>query len=339
MQKIIEAINEAEYIALSCHLDPDGDAVGALLALGLGLKKAGKTVGMFCPSRFSRVYHFLPGYELINTSLSFDHKVYDTGIVLDCSALNRIGRLQDYFGKLPVLLNIDHHETNDRFGDAVYVDAAACSTVEIIYDLLKRLNIEIDYDMAVAIYTGIVADTGSFRFPNTNAQAFEISSEMIRIGVKPFDVSEYLFGDYRIGRLKLLNHTLDSLEISPDGKVSMMVVTKDMLRETGTGPEDSKGLISYALHIKDIEVAALIREEGPCYYHVSLRSTGHYDVTPLALRYGGGGHKSAAGFQIQTTLPKLKALLWEMSAAEGGSPGGVSLTRPTPQPELTLSAK
>lgn len=314
MQKIIEAINEAEYIALSCHLDPDGDALGALLALGLGLKKAGKTVGMFCPSRFSRVYHFLHGHELINTSQAFDYKVYDTGIVLDCSALNRIGRLQEYFEKLPVLLNVDHHETNDCFGDAVYVDAEACSTVEIVYDLLKLLNIEIDYDIAVAIYTGIVSDTGSFRFPNTNARAFEISSEMIQIGVKPFDVSDYLFGDYRIGRLKLLNHTLDSLEVSADGHISLMVVTKDMLRETGTGPEDSKGLISYALHIKDIEVAALIREEGPSFYHVSLRSNGRFDVTAMALRFGGGGHKNATGFQIHTTLPKLKALLWDMSA-------------------------
>lgn len=314
MQKIIEALNEADYIAISCHLDPDGDALGALLALGLGLKKIGKSVGLFCPSRFSRVYHFLRGHELINTSLTFDHKVYDAGIVLDCSALNRIGRLQDYFSKLPVLLNIDHHDTNDRFGDVVYVDAEACATVEIVYDLLQRLNIEIDYDMALAIYTGIVADTGSFRFPNTNARAFAISSEMIKIGVQPFDVSEYLFGDYRIGRLKLLNHTLDSLEISPNGNVSLMVVTKDMLRETGTAPEDSKGLISYALHIKDIEVAAMVREEGPCFFHVSLRSNGHYDVTTLALRYGGGGHKNAAGFKIQTTLPRLKTLLWEMSA-------------------------
>lgn len=314
MQKIVDAINEARYIVLSCHLDPDGDAIGALVALGLGLKKAGKTVSLFCPSRFSRVYHFLTGHELINTALAFDYRVFDMGIVLDCSAINRIGRLQDYFQKLPVLVNVDHHETNDLFGDICYVDGKACSTAEIVYDLLRRLDVEIDYDIAVAIYMGIVADTGSFRFPNTNDRAFEISSEMIRIGVRPFDVAEYLFGDYRIGRLKLMNHALDSLEISPDGHISMMVVTKDMLRETGTMPEDAKGLISYALHVKDIEVAAMIQEEGPCLYHVSLRSNGHYDVAAVALRYGGGGHKNAAGFQIQTTLPKLKAMLWDLSA-------------------------
>lgn len=314
MQKIIEAIQGARNIALSCHYDPDGDAVGALLALGLGLKKTGRHVSLFCPSRFSRVYHFLRGHEFINTSLSFNHQAYDMGIVLDCSAFSRIGKLQEYFAKLPLLINIDHHDTNDGFGDFVYVDAAACSTVEIVYDLLKKLGIEIDYDIAVAIYMGIVADTGSFRFPNTNARAFDISSEMIKLGVKPFDVSEYLFGDYRIGRLKLLNHTLDSLEISPNGKVSIMVVTRDMLRETGTGPEDSKGLISYALHIQDIEAAALIREEGPGFYHVSLRSNNSYDVAAFALRHGGGGHKNAAGFKIQTTLPKLKTVLWNMAA-------------------------
>ena len=314
MQKIIEAIKEARYIVMSCHMEPDGDAVGALVALGLGLKKAGKTVSLFCPSRFSRVYHFLKGHELINTAQAFDYRVFDMGIVLDCSNISRIGRLKDYFEKLPVLINVDHHETNDRFGDICYVDAKASSTAEIVYEILQKLEIEIDYDIAVAIYAGIVADTGSFRFPNTNDRAFEISSEMIKIGVKPFDVAEYLFGDYRIGRLRLMNYALDSLEVSPDGHISLMVVTKDMLRETGTMPEDAKGLISYALHVKDIEVAALIQEEGPCFYHVSLRSNRCYDVAAMALRYGGGGHKNAAGFQIQTTLPKLKALLWDMSA-------------------------
>lgn len=313
MQKIIKAIKKARYIVISCHLDPDGDAIGALIALGLGLKKAGKTVSMFCPSRFSRVYHFLKGQELINTAIAFDYRIFDMGIVLDCSNISRIGHLKDYFEKLPMLVNVDHHETNDHFGHVFYVDAKASSTAEIVYDLLRQMEVEIDYDIAVAIYAGIVSDTGSFRFPNTNERSFAISSEMIKIGVRPFDVAEYLFGDYRIGRLKLINYALDSLELSQDGHISMMVVTKDMLRETGTMPEDAKGLINYALHVKDIEVAALVQEEGPCLYHVSLRSNRYYDVAAVALRYGGGGHKNAAGFQIQTTLPKLKALLWEMS--------------------------
>lgn len=315
MQKIIDAINKAKHIALTCHSDPDGDAIGALLAMGLSLEKAGKTVGMYCPSRVSKVYQFLNGHEKIKTFPSWNTNHYDLSIALDCSSLGRLGCLRAFFEDMPILANVDHHNTNEGFGDLTYIVPTACSTAEIVHGFIKNLGIEIDYDIAVALYVGIVADTGSFRFPNTNAQAFAISSELMGLGVKPFDVAEYLFGDYRIGRLKLLNYALDSLEVSPDGHVSIMVITKDMLRETGTMPEDAKGLISYALHIKDIQIAALVTEDGPCLYHVSLRSHGNIDVGSTAQQYGGGGHKNAAGFQIQITLPKLKALLWDMSTA------------------------
>jgi phosphoesterase RecJ-like protein len=171
--------------------------------------------------------------------------------------------------------------------------------------------------MATCIYTGILTDTGSFRFSNTNAAAFAISREMTELGVNPYEVAQHVFGSYSLGRIKLLNLALNSIEISRNGRLSLMTVTRFMLAETQTQQEDVDGLINYARRIEDVRVAALIQEQangrttpdGRNRFHVSLRSDGTVDVAALAGAFGGGGHHSAAGFQIEATLPDIKSSL------------------------------
>jgi phosphoesterase RecJ-like protein len=160
-----------------------------------------------------------------------------------------------------------------------------------------------------------LTDTGSFRFSNTNLAAFAISKEMTAMGMQPYDVAQHVFGTYSLGRIKLLNLALNSIEISDNGKLSMMTVTRRMLMETRTQPEDVDGLINYARRIKNVKVAALIHELpngsagdiNKCCYHVSLRSDGTVDVADIAGSFGGGGHQSAAGYQIESTLANLKS--------------------------------
>ena len=172
-----------------------------------------------------------------------------------------------------------------------------------------------DKAIATSIYTGILTDTGSFRFSNTNQAAFAISKEMAELGVEPYHVSQHVFGTYSLGRIKLLNQALDSIEISDNGKLSIMTVTCSMFAETGTHPEDVDGMINYARRIEDVKVAALIQEqkngnsksENQGRFHVSLRSDGTVDVAAIADSFGGGGHASAAGFQVETTLTQLKS--------------------------------
>jgi phosphoesterase RecJ-like protein len=169
--------------------------------------------------------------------------------------------------------------------------------------------------MATSIYTGILTDTGSFRFSSTNKAAFAISQEMTELGVEPHNVAQHVYGTYSLGRIKLLNLALDSIEISDNGKLSVMTVTGAMFEETRTQPEDADGMINYARRIEDVKVAALIHEQkngksksnGQRRFHVSLRSDGSVDVAAIAGRFGGGGHTSAAGFQVETTLNKLKS--------------------------------
>jgi phosphoesterase RecJ-like protein len=309
MDTVIDRLTESQAIFLSTHINPDGDAIGSLIALGLGLQQHGKHIYLYNASPIPAVYRFLPGVQLVQQVLP-ESSAWDTAVVLDCGTLDRIGAAVDFVRGLPQVINIDHHVTNTNFGQYRLVDSTACSSAEIVYRLLKKMAITIDAAIATSIYTGILTDTGSFRFANTNSAAYTICSEMVQAGVDPYTVAQHVYGTYSLGRIKLLNMALDSIEISANGKLSLMTLTQDMFRETDTNPEDVDGMINYAKRIEDVKVAALImeNENGAVQkrYHVSLRSDGTVDVAEIAASFGGGGHFSAAGFGVESSLKALK---------------------------------
>ena len=309
MDTVIDRLTESQAIFLSTHINPDGDAIGSLIALGLGLQQYGKHIYLYNESPIPAVYRFLPGVQLVQQVLP-ESSAWDTAVVLDCGTLDRIGAAVDFVRGLPQVINIDHHVTNTNFGQYRLVDSTACSSAEIVYRLLKRMAVTIDAAIATSIYTGILTDTGSFRFANTNSAAYTICSEMVQAGVDPYTVAQHVYGTYSLGRIKLLNMALDSIEISANGKLSLMTLTQDMFRETDTNPEDVDGMINYAKRIEDVKVAALImeNENGAVQkrYHVSLRSDGTVDVAEIAASFGGGGHFSAAGFGVESSLKALK---------------------------------
>jgi len=313
MDQIIKIVNRSHHLLLASHCDPDGDALGSLLALGLALSKLNIKATLYNPSPIPAVYRFLPSVERIVRRVK-KANTYDVALILDCGDLTRIGDASHTVNHIPVVINIDHHISNTGFGDIQLVDTTACATSEIVCRLIKALNATIDEDIATSIYTGILTDTGSFRFSNTNEAAFAIGKEMTERGVNPYKVAQHVFGTYSLGRIKLLNLALNSIEISDNGKLSIMTVTRSMLEETGTQAEDLDGMINYARRIEDVKMAALIQEqkngsdESSNFrrYHVSLRSDSTVDVAAIASSFGGGGHVNAAGFQIETTLSELK---------------------------------
>ena len=322
IDKIIDQIKMSRSILVVSHSNPDGDAIGALLATGLALKSMGKDVHMYNETPIPAVYRFLRSVRLIGNQIA-PSATFDTVVVLDCGAIERVGTLAVRILDGPMIINIDHHMTNTGFGNLQYVDPEACATSEIIYRIIKRLPVSIDCPIATAIYTGILTDTGSFRFSNTNQAAFAICAEMIASGANPYDVAQHVYGHYSLGRIKLLNLALDSLEISPNGKMSIMSLTQHMLKQTSTQAEDIDGIINYARRIEDVEVAALIHEmesnpaagpkNGKRNYHVSLRSDGSVNVADIAAKFGGGGHANAAGFSVVSTLTGIKAKMFEIS--------------------------
>lgn len=320
MDQISNQIKEATHILLASHSDPDGDAVSSLLALGLAIGKLGQKTTIYNASPIPAVYRFLPSVERIVRHIK-KANTYDVALILDCGDLPRIGEASTTVSRIPMVINIDHHISNTGFGDIQLIDPMACSTAEIVYRLIKALDVPIDKAIATSLYTGILTDTGSFRFSNTNQAAFAISREMAELGVEPHNVARHVYGTYSLGRIKLLNLALDSIEISDNGKLSVMTVTDAMFEETGTNSEDVDGMINYARRIEDVKVAALIQEQknGKTNsddlrkFHVSLRSDGTVDVAAIAGSFGGGGHSSAAGFQVEMTMAKLKSEIITLS--------------------------
>ena len=320
MNQIIKLLKTSDPILLATHKNPDGDAIGSLLALGLALETMGKTTYFYCESNIPAVYQFLQGVNRVIHQLP--RSDCDTALVLDCGDIERLGEAAEIIERFPVVINIDHHATNTGFGHYKYIDVGACASAEIVYQMLTKLSVPITRAIATAIYTGILTDTGSFRFTNTNEAAFAICQEMVTRGVDPSSVARHVYGTYSMGRLKLLNLALDSIEISPDGKVSWMALTQEMMNETGTQPEDADGIINYARRIEDVKVAILIQELGSngngdrnkrAPYHVSLRSDGSVDVSAIASAFGGGGHISAAGFNTNASLADLKSQILKMT--------------------------
>ncbi len=326
MKTIINQLQRHQHFLLASHTHPDGDAIGSLLAMGLALKALGKQVHLYNESPIPAVYRFLPSVNHIEQHLD-PQLTFEAAVILDCGDIDRVGGGAQVVGQAPMIINVDHHVTNTHFGNIQLVDVNACATAEIVYRLINLLPVTIDCAMATAIYTGILTDTGSFRFSNTNQSAFAICEKMIEKGANPYEVAQHVYGTYSLGRIKLLNLALDSLELSPNGKMSIMTLTQRMLRETRTQAEDIDGIINYARRIEDVKVAALIHELGGeggkslgsrKQFHVSLRSDGTVDVARIAAAYGGGGHTSASGFGIETTLTELKA---QLSALAKSIPG------------------
>jgi phosphoesterase RecJ-like protein len=321
MNQIIQQLKNSRRVFIASHANPDGDAVGSLVAMGALLDAMNIQNILYNESPIPAVYRFLPSVERIQQQI--DAKIdFDTAVILDCGSIERIGNAHALLSSKPVvIINIDHHTTNAFFGNYQFIDQTACATAELVYRLIKKMSIAFNSVMATSIFTGIVTDTGSFRFSNTNQAAFAICNEMVQLGVAPYQVAKHLYGTYSLGRIKLLNLALDSIEISRNGKLSIMTLTQGMMQETGTHPEDADGLINYARRIEDVKVAALIQEQSNGQkpstaaksFHVSLRSDGSVDVATIAARYGGGGHSAAAGFTIQSTMGEIKERIEQLS--------------------------
>lgn len=319
MNPILKQLKNSRTVLLASHENPDGDAIGSLLALGHALEFLKKRTVLYNPSPIPAVYRFLPAIKRVARQLRKGDD-FDTAVILDCGDLERIGPGAAVAGRIPVTINVDHHITNTGFGTYQLIDTQACATAEIVYRLITALEVPISRDIADSIYTGILTDTGSFRFSNTNEAAFGICREMIARGADPYQIAQQVYGKYSLGRIKLLNRALDSIEISGNGKLSLMTVTKEMFYETGTRPEDADGLINYARQIETVAVAALIQEHmnnksslKKDQFHVSLRSDGSVDVARIAAAFGGGGHASASGFSVQAPLADIKERIFRLA--------------------------
>jgi phosphoesterase RecJ-like protein len=306
-QRIRETIDKGRKFLVVSHVDPDGDAVGSAFAACFALTGLGKDASVYLQDSVPYRYRFLPRPAAVLHQ--FPENGYDAVFVVDCGDLHRVGDSYDALKRKGVLINIDHHEANGAFGQINIIDDRASSTAEILYLILKSLEVRFTSDIAVNLYTAVVTDTGSFRYENTTERAFSICEEMIGFGVNPAYVAAKVYENHLKERLQLLCRVLATLETFHEDRIALALVSGDMFSQTHTNPEHTEGFVDYLREIDSVEVACLLRELARGRYKVSMRSKNNFDVASVARTLGGGGHRKAAGCTLEGDLDTVKNIL------------------------------
>lgn len=301
-------INKSENIFIASHINPDGDNIGSILAMGLALNSLGKNVNVLKTDTIPNDFNFLPGIDLIK-DFKDDMDSEDLFIVLDSSDENRLGSLKKLLTISKNVINIDHHISNTDFGKINVVDPLACATGEIVYRLLNYMNINIDKDIATNIYTAISTDSGSFKYESVTGDTHRIIAKLLDVGIDHSSINLNLYEKMSIGRFKLINYVLSNLNTYNDGKIAVVKVNDEILKNTNTSMEDTESIVSYIRKIDTVEVACILKEFEPQEIKVSLRSKSYVDVSSICKKFDGGGHKRAAGCKIEKNIDETEAIL------------------------------
>ena len=302
MQKIIKAIKEAKSIIILTHLDPDGDAIGSMIAVYLALKWMGKKAEMFCRDAVPEMYEFLPGSGKVKKSVNKDK--YDLAIALDCGDDKRVSNKIDLRAIAGTVINIDHHPDNTKFGDINMVEKLS-SVAEIIYKLFVKMKIKITKDIAQCLYVGIMTDTGNFRYDYTTPETLDIAATLARAGAKISRIAMAVYETKTMSSVRILGAAMYRLESSESGQVAWTVLPKQLMDSLGAKSEDLTGLVDQLRAIKGVEVAILFREEDDG-IKVNFRSKFTANVSEIARQLGGGGHIRASGAILQGNLDNVK---------------------------------
>ncbi len=307
LELCINEIKKSKNIYLASHINPDGDNIGSLLSLGMALKKLNKKVSIVKVDDIPRDYEFLPGLDLfIEPNIS---EPIDLFISLDSSDLERLGIGKEIALKANKIINIDHHVTNDNFGNINIVDPLASATGELVYDLITKLDVEIDSHIATCIYVAISSDTGSFMYDNTTRKTHLIAADLLDKGINKNEIIVNLYQSKSMGKTKLFIKALNSLEMYCNKRVGIITVTQEMLNECNTKMEDTEGIISFVRDIEGIEIACILKEFKEDEVKLSLRSKSIVDVSQICLIFNGGGHSRAAGCTINDNVENAKIII------------------------------
>lgn len=305
LNQIVRDIAASENIALLPHVSADGDALGSSLALALALVGMGKKISILLEEEIPYIYGFLPWNGLAAVYIKMA-RLYDMAVAIDCGDVDRLGIRKEVFDSAKITGNIDHHPTNTAFAAHNYLDASSSATGEIIYRLLGLLGQKAGKEIATCLYVAITTDTGGFRYSNTTHATHIIAAELIKAGVDVAGVSQKVFDSVSYEKVKLTAEAINSLELFENGKVAVMTVPGELIRKTGAREEDCDGIINTARNIRGVEVAAMLRQSDQGNIKVNLRSNSFVDVSAIAGKYTGGGHKRAAGFTTHGALDKVK---------------------------------
>ena len=314
LDRAAKAVTDASELALACHVSPDGDALGSLLAMHELCRANGKpaVASWSEPFEVGPHYRFLPGLSHATKPGDFPDAP-DVMMTFDCGSIDRLGQLGDAARVARSLVVVDHHATNTRFGTVNLVDPDAAATAVLVRRLAARLDWRLTRDAAISLYTGLVTDTGRFQYSNTTPEVFALAEELSSFDLPIASISRQLFEEHRFEYLQLVGRCIDRAVLDRDLHFVATWVTEEDLREHRCSLEETEGLIDIVRRAAEAEVACVLKEteEG---IRVSLRAATSWDVAALAARFGGGGHRYAAGFLAPGTVTEVLANLRDVLA-------------------------
>jgi phosphoesterase RecJ-like protein len=298
----------ADQIALACHVNPDGDALGSMLGLLHVLRAANANVVASFPPPFVVAPHYreLPGLELLIHPDEFPREP-DVMVTFDCGSLGRLGELEPAAKAANELIVLDHHVSNTRYGSINIIDPGAAASGVLVRRLVFELGLPLTNDAAVALYAALVCDTGRFQYDTTTPSVFELARELVTFDIPVSRLTRQLFEEHRFAYLKLLGDALANAELDAERRFVWTAVTQEMLQRHGVTLEEVEGLIDILRRTTEAEVTCVLKEEADGSVRVSLRSLGDIDVRAIAADNGGGGHRFAAGFESTLDLAAVVA--------------------------------
>lgn len=293
LDNIKEEIYSAKNIVILTHDIPDGDAIGSSLSLYLALKQLGKTVDVVIP-KYSKTFEFLPGATKIKKEGAME--AYDLAIALDCGDIKRLNGFTNYFEDANCRICIDHHGINTMFGDYNFVDPTAPACCQILITVLKALEVEITKDIGTCLLTGIITDTGGFKYPGVKAETFEFVAELLNKGVNVSETYKTVLQTISKEKFELRKIAMNRIELLEEGKIAYTYILQE--DEKKAGSEDHDGIVEMGRDIEGVEISIFLRETEKDNYKISLRSNNYVNVADISLLFNGGGHIRAAGGTI-----------------------------------------
>jgi phosphoesterase RecJ-like protein len=308
LEAIVDALRRHDRFLVVTHENPDGDALGSLLAASIALRSLGKDAVMYLPgvTPLPREYAFMPLDELVREPPP--DAAERVLLAVDCAKEDRIGD-PEAVARAPLVLDVDHHHDNTRFGDVNLIVADASSTGEVLRDVIRELGLDLTPELAEPLYIALVTDTGRFQYTNTTPKALRLAAELVEAGADIHAVFQQVYESVEFAKLKLLARALARAEVLEGGRIVVSHLLRNDFAEVGAAEPYSEGIIDYLRAVEGAELAVLVREqlnEGAQAHKGSLRSSiDELDVSAIARRFGGGGHRQAAGFSTDLPLPEI----------------------------------
>lgn len=309
-------LQRADDWLIVTHERPDGDAIGSALAMAHILSALGKRWTFVVREPLPVRFRYLSLFSEAQVVNAVPERQFVNVVAVDCADIARFAEVQSYVADDASIVNIDHHQTNPRYGVASLVDSQAAATCELIYHVARQLDVSLETELAKCLYTGILTDTGGFAQPNTTRDVHQIAAALLECGVQPYDIAEPALESRTWEQMHLIQMALSNLAVSPVGKYAALYVTRGMLEGAGATDDDVEGLVGFARSIDTVEVGLLFRETVDGRVKVSLRSKRYIDVARIAQQFGGGGHARAAGCVLQADLNEaMEAVVEEVERA------------------------